>query len=288
MRPAWSRIALHGVFIGAIAAFLVLLLLYPFLPGAYDSLAMPLSMMVQIFGGVGILVVITAIPWLIYEVWNKRKRKSHYFAIVSMGTSTIVALAVSLAAAAQFGLSLGVLSFTLWIVALMRWARRMTLLKTAETRRFNPAPVYLVLLPLIALAGQILLAAPLTTSSRDHAIANAAELVRDIERHRAEFGSYPESLLAVWPDYLPAVTGIEKYNYAKSGESYNVSFEQPRFFFDIFGTREFVMYNPRDEQLMPSHASWILIWPAERIRTTQGWYASGDTGTPHWKYFRFD
>jgi hypothetical protein len=246
--------------------------------------------MVQIFGGVGLLAVIPGILWLIYEVWNRsgRKEKSHRFAIVSMGASTIVALAVSLVTAAGFGLSLGILCFTLWILALVRWARRTMLLKAATTRRFDPAPVYLVVLPLTALIAQITLAAPMTTFSRDHAIANTGELIRDIERHHAQYGSYPDSLLAVWQDYLPAVTGIDRYNYAKNGESYNIYFEQPRFFFDVFGTREFVMYNQRDEHLIPSHASWILIWPTERIRTTQGWYESGDTGTPHWKYFRFD
>ena len=57
---------------------------------------------------------------------------------------------------------------------------------------------------------------------------NAASLIADIERHRAARGTYPASLLSVWKDYSPAVIGIEKYHYERSGEHTNLLFEQPR------------------------------------------------------------
>lgn len=92
----------------------------------------------------------------------------------------------------------------------------------------------------------------------------------------------------MWPDYSPSVVGIERYHYAPRGEAYNLAFEQPRFLFDDFGVREFVMYNPRDEQIMPSHASWILIWSPEDLARQQGWFAVHDAAQPHWKQFWFD
>ncbi len=49
-----------------------------------------------------------------------------------------------------------------------------------------------------------------------------------------------------------------------------------------------MVYNPRDEHLFPSHASWILMWPYETLVTRQGWYASFDAGRPHWRYVWFD
>jgi hypothetical protein len=48
------------------------------------------------------------------------------------------------------------------------------------------------------------------------------------------------------------------------------------------------MYNPHDDHLMPSHASWILLWSPEQIRAQQGWYAVHDLAQPHWRYFWFD
>ena len=71
-------------------------------------------------------------------------------------------------------------------------------------------------------------------------------------------------------------------------DSYNVFFRQPRFFFDNFGTEEFVVYNKQDEHIMLSHTSWILIFTPEEMRKTQGWYEVHDAPSPHWKYFWFD
>jgi hypothetical protein len=69
---------------------------------------------------------------------------------------------------------------------------------------------------------------------------------------------------------------------------YNLYFEQPKFLFDQFGTRELVVYNPKDTHLMLSHTSWHMLLEPHQLRLTQGWYASYDTGIPHWKYFWFD
>lgn len=52
----------------ALTACLALCMLLPFLPGRYDSLSVPLSMMAQLFGIVGLLVVPVGIVWVAYEV----------------------------------------------------------------------------------------------------------------------------------------------------------------------------------------------------------------------------
>ena len=49
--------ARHFLRIGVIVALAGLGILYPFLPGGYDSLAMPLSTMAQAFGLLGLLLV---------------------------------------------------------------------------------------------------------------------------------------------------------------------------------------------------------------------------------------
>ena len=296
MRSNSGNIVFHATLISGTVALLALLLLYPFLPGTYDPTAVPLSAMTQIFGLAGLLLVPIGAPWLIYEVWRRSKRnrrvlkstKGYYFAITAMGAASIVVLALSLLVAFGFGFPLGIFSLALWVFALTRWIPRLKLLKTTAERNINPAPLYLVVLPLAVLLGQTLLAAPVPEFSRNRAIANGSELINEIERHRATYGSYPDSLSAVWKDYHPSVVGIDQYHYAKSGEAYSIFFEQPRFFFDNFGTREFVMYNKNDEHVMPSHVSWILLWSAEQLKTQQGWYTTRDTGTRHWKYFWFD
>ena len=57
-----------------------------------------------------------------------------------------------------------------------------------------------------------------------------------------------------------------------------------------FGTREFDVYNPRDEQAATSHKYDILQLTPEQLalEQTRGHYAVRDGPRPHWKYFLFD
>src|SRR5690606_15387405 len=98
---------------------------------------------------------------------------------------------------------------------------------------------------------------------------------------------YPASLQAQNRDYYPDTVGVERYIYVPQGDSYNLSFEQPRFLLDRFGTREWVVYNPNDEHRVFSHTAWLLTAPHLTERS-QGWYAAYATTHPHWKYFWFD
>ncbi len=237
-----------------LSASLLLLIASPYLPGGYDPLALPLSTLAQIFGGVGLLAVLTSAPLL---VWPRNR----FWRIAQTTALTITALAVSAAAAAEFGLLLGLASLALWVAVLAR----------------RPSPVYFVVLPLVALAGQAALTRPLTAYARDTAVANAAEMIAAVEKSHDDHGVYPDALNAVWPDYRPGVRGVAQYRYAKGGDSYNLAFELPRFFFDAFGTREFVVYNPADRHLMPSHASWCCCGPTPGSATSR---AGTDPTTP--------
>jgi hypothetical protein len=161
-------------------------------------------------------------------------------------------------------------------------------MKKAEIESINPTPFYLIFLPVILLLFQLVLAVPITELSRNYAIAQSAEFIDDIEAYHNEYGHYPVSLQAMWKDYYPDVVGVEKYHYSSYGESYNLYFEQPRFLLDNLGTREWVVYNPDDDQRMYSHTAWFLLLSPEELERSQGWYAVHDAATPHWKYFWFD
>ena len=105
------------------------------------------------------------------------------------------------------------------------------------------------------------------------------------DRARLANGRYPVSLHAELGDILPGVIGIEKYLYEPHRDAYNVIFEQLS---DVFGTREFVVYNPRDEQAFWGHALHRIELPPERVLLAQGHYAVHLASRPHWKYFWFD
>lgn len=124
-------------------------------------------------------------------------------------------------------------------------------------------------------------------SSRNWAMRNAAPLIAAIEQHRTVNGHYPMSLLSVWRDDSPGLVGIERYQYEPHFDAYNLMLEQ---FTYRFGTREFVVYNPRDEQAVTAHALDLLQLTPQQLalERQRGHYEEQLARVPHWKYFRFD
>jgi hypothetical protein len=281
----------HSIRIAGIISLLVLCIVYPFLPGEYDGLAVTLSVMSQLSGIVGLLLVPVGAFWLVYELRKQTRRKrnlsytdrEYYFGWATLITTSVVALIISLFAFLSNGLSLGLLTIALWGYIVSRLIPRLKLLNKTESETMNPTPFYLIFIPIAVLLFQLTLAAPAIEFSRNYAILNSAELINEIENRYAAQGRYPDSLLAVNKDYKPSIVGIEQYYYAPNGDAYNLFFEQPTFLLFEFGTREFVVYNKLDAHIMPSHAYWVLIWTPEELETQQGWYAAS-----HWRYFWFD
>lgn len=281
MKAATHNLATHVALIIGLATLLACATVYPFLPGRYDRLAVPLSAMAQVFGVVGLALVPGGVLWL------AKPRRRFALAVFTTAVGTCVALILALFAALSAGNAFGVLTLAALVYALVRLMPRLKHLKSTEDPRLHPAPLYLVCLPTLALVSQLALAAPVTRWSRDRAITNASEFIVDIEQYHASHGRYPVSLQAQYGDYDPHLVGVERYVYVPRGDSYNLSFEQPRFLLDDIGTREWVVYNPRDEHRVYSHTSWLLL-PSDAVEPIQGWYASGETDKAHWMYFLFD
>lgn len=281
MKPALNSVAAHLAFVVGIAMILVLCMVYPFLPGRYDRLAVPLATMVQVFGVVGLALVPGGLLWLIMP------RLGFWISVASVTLGSGVTLILALFATLSVGNAFGVLTLAVWGCVLVRLLPGVKRLKGAEMCARHPAPIYLVCLPIVALVAQLVLVVPMTTVSRERAVANANAFISDIELYRSRHGRYPVSLQAQNRDYHPDVVGVDRYVYVPQGDSYNLSFEQPRFLLDRFGTREWVVYNPRDEHRVYSHTAWLLP-PQDVAEPSQGWYASGEVGREHWRYFLFD
>lgn len=275
-----TKLAIHITLLLVLTTLIALGIAYPFLSGDYDRLAIPISTMAQVFGLVGLALVPVGVLWLVLPKYKLG------FAITALIISTFVILVICLFATLSVGKSLGVLTLLLWTFIVILLIPRIKLLKEQTQNKANWLPVYLICLPVFTLILQLTLAKPLTQLSRNRAIENADRFIRHIEEYNTQQGQYPLTLQAQNKDYYPDVVGIEKYLYAPHRKSYNLSFEQPRFLLDNFGTREWVVYNPLDENSVYSHTAWLL--PTEQAEPSQGWYASGNTGHLHWKYFLFD
>ncbi len=275
-----TKIATHITLLFVLTALIALGIAYPFLSGDYDRLAVPISTMIQVFGLVGLGLVPVGALWLLIPKYK------FGFAITALIIGTFVILIISLFATLSVGKSFGVLSILLWKLCIVVLIPKLKSLNLNTENKSNWLPVYLIYLPIFTLLLQLTIAKPLTQFSRNRAIENAYRFIRHIEEYNSQKGQYPLTLQAQNKDYYPDVVGIEKYLYAPHKKSYNLSFEQPRFLLNIFGTREWVVYNPLDENSVYSHTAWLL--PTEQAEPSQGWYASGNTKHLHWKYFLFD
>ncbi len=274
----------HLLRITTATAGVVLCMLLPFLPGRYDSLAGPLSAMSQLFGKVGLLLVPVGALWMASRYWSRLAGKQHVIAIAGLIASSVVWVVLSLGAlVSSLSLGLGALALSAYVVS--RVSPRLRLLTSATPRHSSAVPLYMLIVPVAVALLQPMLAGPATEFSRSRAIRNGAQLIADIEQYRAAHGRYPASLLSVWEDYSPGVIGIKEYHYEPSGDAYNLFFEH--FTFQL-GTREFVMYNPRDRQVMTSHKMDLLQLTPEELEPRRGYYAVHEAPHPHWVYFWFD
>ncbi|RJQ33624.1 hypothetical protein C4568_04285 [Candidatus Parcubacteria bacterium] len=277
-----NKITQHILSILAITVLLVLIMVYPFLPGGYDRLALSFSTMIQTGGAFGLLLIPIGILWLL------KPRQAYAFARAAAVIGMIIAIIVSLIAFFTIGASFGFIMVAFFAYMGWKFWPRLKLLKNSQAEQRSLVPLYLIAIPATLVLVQVFFAGPLTDWSRDRAIANSAELIDHIENYRTQYGRYPESLLAQHKDYYPDVVGVEEYHYSPQGESYNFFFENPQFIFKNIGTREWIVYNPQDEHRMYSHTAWYMLLTPEEQERGQGWYETGDVGVSHWKYFWFD
>ena len=274
------------------AAVLLLCTLLPFLPGRHDPFAMPLSQLALFMSWAALLLVPVGLAWLAYELTRRDSARTspsvamrRRFAIAAIVVAAVLSLLAIIGGFAAGGLVLAAAMLLGGAATFRAVVRHSDGEWRAQAAPFVAVPLALVVTPPAVLAIQRAIATTVYESTRDRAIRNADRMIAEIERHRAANGRYPVSLLSIWGDHDPMVAGIGRYHYEPSGDAYNLAFEQPTF---VLGLREFIVYNPRDAQVMTSHDQDLLELRGEALERQRGFFASGPAGHPHWKYFRFD
>lgn len=274
----------HTAAIVIVPAGVVLFTLLPFLPGSYDPLAVPLSMMARVAGFVGLLFAPVGALWMASVYSRALAATPHACAVAALIVSSLVWTAVSLAAFAMGSPSLALICLGTGVYAFVRVTLRLRSQTGAPTPTATTALALLVL-PIAVFLVQRAALEPAVEFSRSRVISNSARLITDIERYRTTRGHYPLSLLSVHKDYSPGMMGVERFHYEPSGKAFNLLFEQPP---SSLGTREIVVYNPRGEQTATSHALDLLEFTPDRLELARGYFAVHDVPHTHWKYFWFD
>ena len=257
----------------------------PFVPGGHDPLAVPLSAMAWVLGRVGCCSCRSADSGCGLPRGRRPPCSTAWLVRITLGACGLIALVMVLIAFASSGSHCS-RPPTAAVAGLLtiRLGRRLRA-PLAGTPTPRMAAAVLVVAPIVVLAAQSLLVDPVTTHARNRAIANSAPFIAEIERYRERHGAYPASLFAMCGDYKPSIVGIERYHYEPSGDAYNVIFKEPSL---GFGTRRFVVYNPRDKQRVTVHEQdRLLLDDAALDADNAGYTVVQPLPQPHWKVFLF-
>lgn len=274
--------------IALLASCLLLLIIFlPFLPGRYDSLAFGLSMCAQAMTALSLVFVPLGLVWLLIRICAKKSRDFAFciIAIILLSADFLLlimisTLAVGFSLAGIFTLAGALILYTL-ISSVKRWPKSRDCISIA-------LPVCLVWFPVLIFSAAISIAPRAIAYSRQTAIENASELIAELDAYHTANSSYPHSLVSVNKDYETGIVGIDRYEYRLTDQGYNLSFQRPEMLLNNFGTKEYVVYSPNDDQSMQSHAAWIVNANPDDLNSGQGWYAVHDAEVEGWKYFWFD
>jgi hypothetical protein len=268
----------QALFIAVVAVALIVgAAMLPFLPGRYDPLALSLSMAATVVCLGSLLLVPIAVTGLL-------PGRRYVSAKMALAAATVIAAAAALSTAAIGSVSAGTVIMALWVVWLVHLWRRLRAAERGDTALTRAWPVVFVVVPLVLAAARLTLVPAASEWSRDRAIANASQIIADIEQFHERTGAYPVALNSLWPDYHPGIVGIERYRYEPSGDVYNLYFEQP----STNPAREIVMYNPRGQQDFSSHAFDLLQLSPEEIRRQRGYFKAEKLPRANWTRFLFD
>src|SRR5918993_1120905 len=182
--------AKHIILIISLSALIILCMFLPFLPGRYDSLAVTLSFMTQLFSFAGLLLVPLGLFWLWFEI-TKRKtttgsdKKTKHFSIATVLTLGFVTLVVALGALTNYNLSFGILFLVFCFSLLTKTYLKLRREGISYNLKFNPTPIYLITIPIVVALIRFTLIGTGVQFSRDYAIKKSEPLIAAIEAHYA-------------------------------------------------------------------------------------------------------
>lgn len=256
-----------------LAAIPCLVMVLPYLPGRFDASAATFSVVVQVASNVSLLMVPVGLAWMF------GRRQSRLWRRLALVLAGLVALVITIAAAAVNQLAIGVM-LGVGAALLLRTAYRRSRTDWEHVgHKRNPIAFYLVCVPLILVTFRATVLPRAAGWSRDRAIQHSAALIAEIESFRQRRGHYPVSLQSQNPDFRTGVVGIERFHYEPNGEAYNLFFVRPHVALDA---QEAVVFNPRGEHRFTSHALDILQYDGEQLDLRRGDRRRTRLAHPNW------
>ncbi len=208
----------------------------PFLPGPENDFSHAISRFVHVIGYIGLVFIPFGLIWLIIEIRNEKGGKLNkwtngfYPSLLAMiPLFLFFPMQIAIGIHEPKGLNYELLIVSISITAFFIY--RILKLKTKTDYKFNPAPLFIVLFPLIALLTSRFAVEKAAAISRESMILKSKPLIEAIDNYKIANGQYPEKLEALIGKYILEIPqlnimGIRAYQYEKRNNSFQLSFEQ--------------------------------------------------------------
>jgi hypothetical protein len=245
----------------------------------------------------GLLLVVTGFVLALQKIqkWEHNKEQfndggaSYILAVSAISCISFIYLLTSVFVLVGIGIIPGIIMLLLLLVGFALINNRVKLLKTGKQEKFNPMPLYLMSVPVIAFLGFMFLITPLSDFSRNFAIQRSQVLITLIEEHKNKTGEYPVSIDDLDPRSVQKkaktnIMGIENYRYTKINDHYSLSFSQWK---DLGSLEEIVLYDKNNlkDNLIGEFAKYDYSLDLHRVK---GAFASHDTRYDNWRYYLVD
>lgn len=230
----------------------------PFLPGPNNEIVHGFAKFTHLLGFVGLVFVPLSLVWLIVEIRNKKGQKlnrwtnGYYPSLVAMTPIYLfLPMQIVMGMRESRGINWELLLITVAIMALVTYPIQKLKSKTAY--RFNPAPVYIVSIPLIALFTFLFVVEKAADRSREEVILKTEPLITAIEEFRTDRGFYPEKLEELEGKYISQIPqsnimGVRAYQYETRNGAYELSFVQDWHWY----ATDVVVYHPHGQDAIKS------------------------------------
>lgn len=216
--------------------FVAVASLAPFLPGSGNNFSHGISQFAQTLGYIGLPFVPFGLVWLIMEMRNKngqqlnRWNNGYYLSWLTL-TPVFIFIPVKITTTILEGETFGLLPLTIIISVVAFVVYLIQKLKRKTEYKFNPAPLYIVLIPVIAMLTSKFAVEKAAALTRENAITKAEPLIAAIEKYKTENGEYPENLERLKENYIrempkSSIMEMRAFQYVKRNSSFQLSFER--------------------------------------------------------------
>lgn len=250
--------------------------LAPFLPGPGNNFSHGISQFAQTIGYIGWPFVPFGLVWLIIEMRNKNGEQlnrwtSGYYPSWLTLIPVFLFLPIQITAIILKGQPFDIWPLTIIISVVVFFIYRIQKLKKKTGYKFNPAPLYIVLIPVIALLSSKFAVEKVAALTRENAIVKTTPLIAAIERYKTENGEYPESLESLKGKYIQQIPkinimGMRAYQYEKQNSSFQLAFER----------------------LWHWNATEVVVYNTLGQKGIKGNYGSYPTNHTNWWYYMAD